>query len=169
VTRGLRALVLAAVAVLVAGTAHTLADGCVDAPGLALALGICWPGAVAVLGRRRRVPALVAWTAGAQVVTHVVVGVTCGGHVHGVPARALSAHLLAVVVTAAVLARADAGLWAVHAVRRAVAQLLVPVALEVPVVPRPRAALRTPRPQQRWRVSPRVLRGPPSGLLPSTS
>jgi hypothetical protein len=161
--------VLSLVAVLVAGIAHTLADGCLDPDGLLLALGACWPGAVAVLGRERRLPALLTWVVGAQVVTHVVVGLTCGGTVEATSGRSLAVHVAAVVVTTAVLARADATLWAVDALWRAVARLLVPSSTDLPVVPRPRAVRTTRRLQGRWLVSPRVLRGPPSGLLPSTS
>ena len=165
--RGLRALVLSVVAVLVAGTAHTFADGCLDAPGLVLALGACWPAAVALLGRRRRLPALLAFVVGAQVVTHVVVGLTCGG-VEATSLRVLAVHALGVVVTTALLARTDTALWAVDALRRAVARVLMPVTVDVPVVPRARTSRPTHRLHARWLVSPRVLRGPPSGLLPST-
>jgi len=161
--------VLSLVAVLVAGTAHTVADGCLDAHGLVLALGACWPGDVAVLGRRRRLPALLAWVVGAQVLTHVVVGLTCSGRVEATSARVVAVHAVAALVTTAVLARADAVLWAVDSLRRALTRLLVPASVDLPVVPRTRV-IRTTRPLQgRWSVSPRVLRGPPSGLVPSTS
>ena len=164
--RGLRALVLAVVAVGVAGAAHTFVDGCVDPGGLALALGVCWPLAVSVLGSRRRLPALLVWTAGAQVVTHAVVELTCGGAGHPTPLSVLVAHGAAVLVTTLLLARADAGLWVAHALRRAVGRLLLPVLVPVPVQPR----LRTPSfvvllPRTRRLESPRVLRGPPSAPL----
>jgi hypothetical protein len=160
--------VLSLVAVLVAGVAHTLADGCLDAVGLALALGACWPGAVALLGRRRSVPALLAWVVAAQLVTHVVVSLTCGGSVETTSSRVLVGHALAVLVTSVLLAREDAVLWAVDALRRAVVRLLLPRAVDVPVTARPRTVRRARRLLSRWLVSPRVLRGPPSGLLPST-
>jgi len=164
--RGFRALVLTVVAVGVAGAAHTFVDGCADLGGLALALGVCWPLAVSVLGSRRRLPALLAWTVGAQVVTHAVVELTCGGAGHATPLRVLAAHAGAVLVTTVLLARADAGLWVAHALRRAVGRLLLPLLVPVPALPR----LRTPSfvvllPRTRRLVSPRVLRGPPSALL----
>jgi hypothetical protein len=167
--RGARALVLSIVAVLVAGAAHTLADGCLDVAGLVLALGACWPGAVALLGRRRSLPALLAWALGAQVVTHVLVSLTCGGTVEGLTPRALAGHALAVLVTSALLARQDALLWAADALRRAFLRLLLPLLVVVPVRARPRALRSVRRLRPRWLVSPRVLRGPPSGLVPSTS
>jgi hypothetical protein len=168
--RGLRALVLAVVAVGLAGAAHTFVDGCADLGGLGVALGICWPGAVVVLGRRRRLPALIAWTAGAQVVTHVVVELTCGGAGHATPLRVLAAHATAVLVTAALLQRADSGLWVAHALRRAVGRLLLPRLVPTPVRPRLRAMPVAPLVSRtRWLVSPRVLRGPPSSApLPTT-
>ena len=164
--RGLRAMVLALVAVGLAGAAHTFVDGCADLGGLCAALGICWPGAVVVLGRRRRLPALIAWTTAAQVVTHVVVELTCGGAGHPTPLRVVAAHTTAVLVTATLLQRADAGLWLAHALRRAVGRLRLPRLVPTPVRPRLRAMPAAPLvPRTRWLVSPRVLRGPPSSAL----
>lgn len=161
--RGLRALVLSVVAVGVAGAAHTLVSGCLDLAGLALALGACWPMAVVVLGSRRRLPGLLAWAALAQVVTHVVVEQTCGGTGHATPLRVLGAHAAAVVVTTALLSRGDAGLWAAHALRRAVLRLLLPHLVPAPVLPREQRPYAAPLvPRTRRLVSPRALRGPPS-------
>ena len=162
VTRGLRALVLAAVAVGVAGVAHTFVAGCVDLPGLAVSLGICWPLAVALLGRRQRTTTLLAWTACAQVVTHQVVELTCGGTGHAAPARALLVHGAAVLLTAALLARGDEGLWVAHALRRLVGRP-APVA-PVVVVPalRPSRPTHVTLPRSVLLITPRVLRGPPS-------
>jgi hypothetical protein len=163
--RGTRAAVLSVTAVAVAGAAHTFADGCLDLLGLVLALGLCWPAAVAVLGARRRLPALLAWAVAAQVLTHVVVQLTCGGS-PAVPALAVVLHGAAVAVTTALLHRADAGLWAAHAVLRALARLLPPTrvagaARTTPALPLPSPVL---LPQQRWLVLPGGLRGPPSSV-----
>ena len=163
--RGSRALVLSLTAVAVAGTAHTLVDGCLDADGLLLSAGICWPGAVALLGRRRRMPALLAWTAAAQVVTHVVLALTCGG-AHVAPGTVLVAHAAAVVLTTAILSRSDATLWTSHEVRRALRLLLLPQLVAVPSPRRPQPVVQDAHSvHARERDSPRVLRGPPAGLL----
>ena len=161
--RGLRALVLAAVAVGLAGVAHTWVDGCVDGTGLVLALGACWPGAVAVLGRRQRLSALLAWTVLAQVATHVVVELTCGGAGHATPGRVLLTHGAAVLVTTGLLAHGDDGLWVAHALRRALALVRVPStpALVVPALrqaPAPAPVV----PRTTWVASTWVVRGPPS-------
>jgi hypothetical protein len=163
--RGTRAAVLAVTAVGVAGAAHTFADGCLDLLGLLHALGVCWPAAVAVLGARRRLPALLGWAVAAQVVTHVVVQLTCGGS-PAVPARALVPHAVALAVTTALLHRADAGLWAAHTLLRALARLLPPAlgAGVRPAAPRLPLPSPAPLPQQRWRVVPSGLRGPPSSV-----
>lgn len=166
--RGARALVLAVVAVGLAGAAHTAATGCLDATGLALALGLAWPGAVVVARRRQHPAYLIAWVAAAQLATHVVMDVTCGG-VHGTSAGVLVGHGAAGLLTTAVLARADDRLWVAHAVRRAVSRLALPRPLPVPVLVRPRVRpLRVPLPRSPHLVSSPVLRGPPSGpvLLP---
>jgi hypothetical protein len=162
--RGVRALVLAAVAVGIAGVAHTFVDGCVDPAGLALSLGVCWPLAVALTGRRRGTAGLLLWTAAAQVVTHQVVELTCGGSAHPAPTSVLLAHGAAVLVTATLLARGDEGLWVAHALRRLVG-LPLPVvpALVVPGLRQPRRTDDT-RPPAPVVVTPRVLRGPPSAL-----
>jgi hypothetical protein len=167
--RGARAAVLSVTAVAVAGAAHTLVDGCLDLDGLLLALGLCWPAAVAVLGARRRLPALVAWAVAAQVLTHVVVELTCGGS-PAVPARALLLHAAAVVVTTALLHRADAGLWTAHALLRALARFLPRALVVVPLPPTPLAPLPDAvlLPFVPWRALPRARRGPPVGRLLTT-
>ena len=167
--RGMRALLLALVTVGVAGAAHTYVDGCLDLTGLALSLGLCWPLAVGVLGRRRSTLALLAWTGAAQVVTHAVVELTCGGTWHAAPFQVLVAHGGAVVLTTLLLARADAGLWAAHALVRAFSRLLLPLLLPAPVVRRPLPAPSAPLlPRARWLVSVRALRGPPTSPLPTS-
>lgn len=164
--RGVRAAVLAVPAVGVAALAHRSVDTCLDVPGTVLALGACWSGAVALLGARRRVPALVAWLVAAQVVTHLMLQATCSTPGALVPGpRGLAAHLLAVVALALVLHRADADLWVAHAVLRAVLRVLSPRLPALVPAPRPLlvAAATTPwRPRSVVRASPVVRRGPPS-------
>jgi hypothetical protein len=125
---------------------------------------------VVVLGRRQQLLALLAWTAAAQVVTHAVVELTCGGAGHPTPLRVLAVHAAAVVVTAVVLQRADAGLWVASALRRALGRLLLPLVVRTPVRLRPRRAHVAPLlPRTRWLVSPQLLRGPPSSAAPLTT
>jgi hypothetical protein len=164
--RGVRAAVLAVAAVGVGALAHRSADRCLDVPGLLLALGTCWSGAVAVLGARRRLPALLAWLVAAQLVTHLMLKLTCSSPGALVPGpRALAAHLLAVVVLALVLHDADRDLWVAHGLAGALLRLLAPrLAVVVPpgapaVVP---AASRVPHPRATLHASPVVRRGPPS-------
>jgi hypothetical protein len=163
--RGVRALVLTVSAVGLAGAAHSLVDACLNATGLLLAAGLCWPAAVWVLGRRRHVPALVAWLAGAQVVTHLLLEATCGPSGRALPPRALAVHAVGCAISALLLHRADSGLWAAHLLLRAVDRLRPrrPVLLAVPLAPRTRVETAVPpiRPRAVTRT-PYVRRGPPS-------
>jgi hypothetical protein len=111
----------------------------------------------------------VSWAAAAQLLTHGVLAATCGGPAHPTPLRVLLGHAVAVLVTTALLARADTALWAVDAVRRALGRILLPLLVTVPPtrrVVRPRTHVRRLRALRV--VSPRLVRGPPSGLLPLT-
>lgn len=161
--RGARAGVLAAASVGISGIAHGVAH-CTDAVGLALAIGVCWPGAVAVLGSRRRMPFLLAWLVVAQAVTHVLLTETCGGGSLMPDRRTLLAHAIAVIATAALLAHADAGVWTADAVRRLVA-LFVEPPLVVPAL----ARVRTPETRTAHRTfrdtPPPARRGPPLSAL----
>ncbi len=141
--RAVRGAVLAMTALAVAEAAHAGTDGCSSPVGLVLAFGLCWPAAVAVLGRRRRLPGLMVWLVASQVGLHVLLESRCEEVVSGrqallvhlsVPPSGgvLIAHGAAVAVSAVLLGRADAGLWAVDALRRAVPPL---VPLAVVVVP----------------------------------
>lgn len=167
--RGVRAAVLALPAVGVAALAHRSVDRCLDVPGTLLALGACWSGAVAVLGARRRLPALLGWLVAAQVVTHLALQATCATPGPLVPgARPLAAHLAAVVVLALALHRADAGLWLADGLLRAVRRLLAPTRPVPPLVP---GAAPLPATAAPWRLPSAVprtsvaRRGPPSSAL----
>lgn len=161
--RGLRALVLTVPVVGVSALAHRTADGCLELPGVLLALGLCWPGAVALLGARRRLPSLVLWVVAAQAATHLVLQATCSAPGALVPdGRTLGAHVLAALVLATALHRADEGLWVADALRRALLRLLAPQPVRVAVAKAP-AARRTPvllRPL--LLTTPQRRRGPPS-------
>ncbi len=133
--RGVRAAVLTVPAVTTAALAHRSVDTCLELPGVLLALGACWSGAVAVLGARRRMPALLLWLLAAQVATHLLLQATCAHPGATLPStRGLAAHLLAVVAVAALLHRADSDLWVAHALLRALRRLLLPV-VQPPSIP----------------------------------
>lgn len=174
--RGVRAAVLTAPAVGAGVLGHVLADGCADLLGTLLAVGVVWPAAVAVLGRRRSPAAFLAWVVGAQAVTHLLLELTCSSvrtgqmslvqHLVATSSgEMVTAHAVAAVLTAVALGRADAGLWAAHALRRAVRRLRVPTPiLVVPVLPRTAApvVLTELRDQQHHQLPGR--RGPPARL-----
>jgi hypothetical protein len=174
VVRGVRAAVLTLPAVGAAAAAHLLVDGCADLVGSAVALGVVWPAAVALLGRRRSVPAFLLWVVAAQAVTHILLELTCRSvtsgetpflqHVGASPsARMLAAHGVAALLTAVALGRADAGLWTAHALLRLVGRLRVP-ALTVVLPLRPLPAVPAPATQLRDRLHHRLpgRRGPPA-------
>ncbi|MGZ6826538.1 MAG: hypothetical protein ACXVGH_07070 [Mycobacteriales bacterium] len=176
--RGVRAGVLAVAAVALAEGAHAVTDGCISFTGLLVALGVCWPAAVAVLGRQRGVLHLLGWLLGMQVVLHVLLESLCGevvsgrepllAHLSVAPSgRMLAAHALAVVLAAVLLGRADAKVWVVAALRRA-GVLVVPLR-----VVHPPATLRTRRAvrdevvvRSRWDGPRPSRRGPPALLAP---
>ena len=177
VARGARAAVLAGTAVAVAEVAHAGTDGCSSLVGLLLALGMCWPAAVAVLARRRRVPGLLGWLLATQVGLHVLLESRCEEVLSGreallahlaVPpsARVLVAHGVAVAVCAVLLGRADAGVWAVTALRRAgrVVAPLTPVLVVVTRV-RPQVGVVLPA-EDVWKGPRPSRRGPPALLAP---
>jgi hypothetical protein len=133
--RGTRAAVLTVPAVALAVFAHWAGGGCVTWLGVLTSLGLCWPAAVAVLAGRARVAVLVGWLLLAQVVTHTLLEWLCAdapavhaaGMDHamtGLAPRMLVMHAVAIAVTAVVLARADAGLFAAKALVRAAARTL---------------------------------------------
>jgi len=170
--RGLRAAVLAVPAVGASSLAHGSVDRCADLIGVALALGLLWPAAVALVGGRRSVPALVAWLLGAQVVTHLVLDATCssGGMsgvqhhlVAGSSPRMVMAHLLAATVTGVLLGRADGRLWWARALARALRRARRPVLPLVPVARQARVPVVHPAPvRSLWKAPHPVRRGPPA-------
>ncbi|MCU1600177.1 MAG: hypothetical protein JWO22_886 [Frankiales bacterium] len=165
--RGVRAAVLTVPTVGLASTAHALVDGCDSALAIALAAGLCWPGAVAVLGARRRLPALLAWVVTAQLVTHVLLDALCGPGIR-VPALTWTMgafHAVAALSTGLLLGRADAGLWAADALLRAGAKALrLRRSLALPLVPAPfrrTAPVPVLLPRSTWVAAQPARRGPP--------
>jgi hypothetical protein len=179
--RGVRAAVLTVPTIGGAALAHSFVDGCDSLVALALAAGLCWPAAVALLGARRRLPALVAWVVTAQVATHLLLEGLCGDvtsgavpwHLHlmtGVTGTMAVAHGLAVLVTSVLLGRADAGLWTAHALIRAVARVLVPrLARQLPAPVRRTTPVvdDVPAPRTTWVAAQPARRGPPVLLAPA--
>lgn len=184
--RLLRAVVWSVVALGPAALAHATVQGCVSALGTAEALVACGLGSYAVLGRQRGGAALLLWLVGCQSVTHGLLEWHCSGPAQplaslsvwarplllGESGPMLLAHVLAVLVSFAVLSRADAALWAAHRLGRALRRLVrrvVPAAVVVPTV----AALRSTAtafvgPLLRgsiWRAPHPVRRGPPRPAL----
>jgi hypothetical protein len=80
--RVVRAGVLTVPAVGFATFAHGSVDGCVSVVAVLLAVGVCWPAAVVLLGAQRRLPTLVGWLVVAQGVglpqVHCTAGVGTG-------------------------------------------------------------------------------------------
>lgn len=176
--RGARAGVLTVSAVALAEAAHAVSDGCISLTGLLVSLGLCWPAAVAVLGRRRRLPSLLGWLLGMQVVLHLLLESLCGevvsgresltAHLSVAPSgRMLAAHALAVVLAAVLLGRADAKVWMVAALRRA-GVLTAPLVVAQPPLTRRtrRVAPGAPVVRSRWDGPRPSRRGPPALLAP---
>jgi hypothetical protein len=176
--RGVRAGVLTVPTVGGAALAHSFVDGCDSAVALALAVGLCWPAAVALLGAQRRLPALLAWVIAAQVATHVLLEQMCGdvtsGRVPltthlsaGVTPTMVLAHGVAVIATSVLLGRADAGLWAADALVRTAARALRLPRLSVGALPVARLTAQVadvPAPRTTWVVAQPARRGPPVQL-----
>ena len=171
---GLRAAVLTAPTVAIAILTHLSADGCVTGLAMVSALVLTWPAAVLLVARRRGTPSLITWLVGLQLGLHCLLSGLCDQVATGqvtpwhafslVPSgRMLLAHALAVVATAILLGRADAGLWATRAVLRAIGRLRPPQL--VPVSPAPQAerpAGITPTfVTSLWAAPGPVRRGPP--------
>lgn len=175
--RGARAAVLTVPAVGAAAATHSLVDGCASWVAVGLAAGLCWPSAVAVVGARRRLGTLLMWVAAAQVVTHLLLELTCPEVVSGQVSLArhlrgsltpeiVAAHVTCALVTAVLLRRADAALWAAHKLLRAAWRLArafmvprpSPVVRDRAEVPAPGVELVT----DLWRAPRPVRRGPPA-------
>jgi hypothetical protein len=164
-----------------AALAHASVDSCLSIGALLLATGLCWPAAVALLRAQRRLPALLGWVVLAQAVTHLLLEQMCGdaapgrsgliGHLTmGVSPAMLAMHAGSVLVTAVLLRRADAGLWAARSLVAAGARAARLFALDVVSVPRPpvlravRVATGARRPRALWAAAPPLRRGPPAAL-----
>jgi hypothetical protein len=178
--RGVRAGVLSAVAVGLAAVAHAAGGDCISWVGVGLAAGLSWPAAVVALGRRRSVASLAVWLLLVQVLTHVVLDGFCASVLSGQTAFAthlqasltpslIALHAGSAVVTALVLGRADAGLWAARALTRAGARTVrlvrsLPPLAQV-VIARPKPALpAAPVLRDQWKAPRHARRGPPALL-----
>ena len=163
---GLLALSSASLAV----TAHAAADGGLPDPALTLLLtGLLGWTATALADRARGRLGTIAVLGAGQLVMHLVL-TTLGGHDPSGAATApdgwamTAAHAAATVLTALVLARADAMLLAVLRAVRMILPLLVPplpVPVGAPLVARRRPDNAVPRTQLELRRV-RCRRGPPA-------
>lgn len=180
--RGVRAAVLTAPAVGAGVVAHASVDGCVPIVGVLLAAGLCWPAAVALLRRQARVVGVFAWLCGAQLATHVLLTWLCNdvasgsepsawAELLGMSPAMLARHGVALIGTAALLSRADAGLWTARALIRAASKMhrfLLAARTSRSFAPPPRLPAATPQqpaPQGLCRgVRLQTRRGPPGSL-----
>ncbi|WP_156096847.1 hypothetical protein [Amycolatopsis jejuensis] len=135
---GLLALSSASLAV----TAHAAADGGLPDPALTLLLtGLIGWTATALAGRARGRLGTIAVLGGGQLVMHLVLTTLASHGEHASGWEMTAAHAVATLVTALVLARADATLLAVLHLLRVILPALVkplPVPAGVPGVARPR-------------------------------
>ncbi|WP_154676365.1 hypothetical protein [Amycolatopsis benzoatilytica] len=163
---GLLALSSASLAV----TAHAAADGGLPDPALTLLLtGLLGWTATALAGRARGRLGTVAVLGAGQLVMHLVLTTLAGHHPSGAATAPngwamTAAHAVATVLTALVLARADAMLLAVLRVLRMILPLLVPavpVPVGAPLVARRRPDSAVPLTQLELRRV-RGRRGPPA-------
>jgi hypothetical protein len=133
-------VLLAVCAATLSVTAHKLADGGLPDPAMTLLLTGLFGWTATALARRARGPLATITLLGlAQLVMHLLLTTLAGHHdMYAVPDRTglgmITAHAVATVLTALLLARADAMLLAVLAVLRAILpRLLTP--LPVPSAP----------------------------------
>jgi hypothetical protein len=159
--RGVRAAVLAVPTVGIAAGAHASAGGCAPLWTIALASVGSWPLAYAVLGVKHGVRSLVAWILATQVLTHAVLDLGCTGH-HSTDTRMLAAHVLGAVVTATLLARADAGLWLAQALVRGLRP--APVVGIPEITKAPASVVPEKKGKGRWVATQADPRGPPQLL-----
>jgi len=134
-----RGALLAVSAGVLSVTAHRLADGGLPDPAMTVLLTGLFGWTAAALTRKARGPvATIALLGSAQLVMHLLLTTLAGHHdVYAMPGTGLgmlTAHAVATVLTALLLARADAMLLTVLAVLRAILpRLLTPL----PVPPAP--------------------------------
>ncbi|WP_162621793.1 hypothetical protein [Microbacterium suaedae] len=171
-----------AVATLLAAVSHTLGGGAAPAPTIVLGMLVLLIGPAALLmGSHPRLPRIAATTAAAQAAFHGVFAmlgaphagsVVDGGHRHGVPisvapttagsddAPMLAAHVVAALVTIAILGYGERAIRHGTSWVRAAARALVPDG-SFPTVPRV-LALPAPRIRRLTRVvAANGVRGPP--------
>jgi hypothetical protein len=132
-----RGSLLAVTSATLSVTAHVLADGELSDPALTVLLtGLIGWIATALAGKARGPVATLALLGAGQVVMHLVLVTLAGHDMYGMPGRAggltmLAAHAIATLLTALLLAKADAMLLAVLSAVRAILPWLLP-ALPVP-------------------------------------
>ncbi len=175
--RVLRGSAATLVATIIAGAAHTLAGGGAPPAWLLAAVTIvAAPVAIALVGRRRSLPRLVAAVGAAQFLLHAAfaaVGTdapaTLHGHAHDLAALAVPAtpaaagmtlgHVLAAAVTVVLLATGERMLAAcVRGIRRLLRLPGVPASVTVPR----RVALGRPRVRRILLLTSVSRRGPPA-------
>jgi hypothetical protein len=131
---------LAVTSAVLAVGAHAAAGGGLPSTGLTalLTVGVAAAG-IAMAGRRRSTLAILAVLGAAQLATHVLLSVqTLAADqvmaMHGMPfdgGSMIGAHVVAVLVSAGLLAKADAAVFAIAAVLA----MVLPTVLRVPPVP----------------------------------
>lgn len=191
--RAARGLVASAVCLLLSFTGHVQAGGDCPDLGLLLVLGLLLTGLLVTLADRRRGPlAILGLVGGSQLALHALLQLLSPSHqaapmhspagadVHSWlmagagmhPMLMFGTHALASVVTAAILAGAEAGVFAVAA---ALVRVLPRPPARLPATPSASAAqaLRTPvdeptdaRPRRQLGRRLCRRRGPPGGLRP---
>ncbi len=183
--RAIRGGAAAGVATLIAAAAHTLSGGGAPAPELLATVALlAWPVAVALVGRRPSVAGTAAAVAVAQALLHGVFALvgpasraaapaSGAGHDHApallptvgvggpvaVDPAMVAGHVLAAVVTVAVLHRGERMLRALAAGIRLLLPLLPPPLPAPPALPAPAAV--TGAPPARLPLSDLSRRGPP--------
>lgn len=169
-----RGVLLAVTSAVLTDAAHAAAGGGLPSTGLTalVTVGVAAAG-IGLAGRRRSPLAILAVLGAAQLATHVLLSVETlaadqgmATAMHGMPfdgAGMIGAHAIAVLVSAGLLAKADAALFAVAAVLA----MVLPTVLCAPPVPTAPARTR-PFPTPVDRATVRILlrrsharRGPP--------
>ena len=165
-----RGSLLAVTSATLSVTAHFLADGELTDPALTVLLAglIGWV-ATALAGKARGPVSTLALLGSGQVVMHLVLVTLAGHDMYGMPGHAggltmLTAHAIATLLTALLLAKADAMLLAILSALRAILPWLLP-ALPVPAAATVAMPARTDAPPHLVGIDLRRIngrRGPPS-------
>lgn len=165
-----RGSLLAVTSATLSVTAHFMADGELADPALTVLLtGLVGWVATALAGKARGPVATLALLGAGQVVMHLVLVTLAGHDMYGMAGRTggfsmLAAHAVATLVTALLVAKADAMLLAVLSALRAILPWLLP-ALPVPAAATVAMPARTDAPPHLVGVDLRRIhgrRGPPS-------